>query len=63
MGLKRIIREKRLDPCDLCKHYYFKQVDQFGYEHGCKLDMPTKAFYSGCGCYMFKKRKKGEYNR
>lgn len=49
---------KLIDPCERCKHEYFEQVDQFGYVHYCKKDMPSKAFYSGCGCYKFKKRKK-----
>lgn len=57
MGIKRLIETKEIDPCDVCKHEYFRQVDQFGYEHGCKKNMPSKAFYSGCGCFMFKKRK------
>ena len=62
MGIKRLIAEKKADPCDYCRYEYFKQVDQFGYEHGCMADMPDKAFYSGCGCYKFKK-KKGDSNR
>lgn len=51
------------DPCDRCRFEHFEQVDQFGYMHYCEKDMPAKAFYSGCGCYKFKKRKKGEGDR
>ena len=55
MGVK-----DKVDPCDKCKHEVFRQVDQFGYEHYCEKDMPAKAFYGGCGCYKFKKRKRKE---
>ena len=50
----------KADPCDRCKHEVFEQVDQHGYVHYCNKDMPSKAFYSGCGCYKFKKRKDGK---
>lgn len=57
MGIKRLVREKKVDPCDLCKYEHFRQVEQFEYEHYCKKGMPQNVFYRGVGCFMFKKRK------
>ena len=57
MGVKRLIAEKKYDPCDLCRHEYLRQIEQFTYEHGCDKNMPSRVFYSGFGCYHFKKKK------
>ena len=59
MGVKKHIAENNLDPCYFCEYEYYRQVDQFGYEIGCKKDAPQKVYNSGYGCYQFKKRKKG----
>lgn len=56
MGIRRLIEEKKVDPCYFCKHELFRQVDQFGYEVGCKKNMPSSVYDSGYGCYQFKRK-------